>query len=63
MDGELAMDEEEGMPEKSGERGHERSGEEYGGPQHQADRGDDFMVSLVGEDVGGEICSGRAFPF
>ncbi|KAG0585893.1 hypothetical protein KC19_2G047600 [Ceratodon purpureus] len=52
MDGELAMDEEEGMPEKSGERGHERSGEEYGGPQHQADRGDDFMGGESGDAMG-----------
>lgn len=39
------MDEEEGMAEKNGDKGHDRGGEEFSGPQHQADRGDDVMVS------------------
>jgi hypothetical protein len=47
MDGELAMDEEEGIPEKNGDKGQERGGEEFSGPQHQRDRDDDFMVSLL----------------
>jgi hypothetical protein len=47
MDGELVMDEEEGLPEKNGEKGQERGGEEFPGPQHQRDRDDDFMVSLL----------------
>jgi La-related protein 7 len=52
MDGELAMDEEEGVSEKNGEKGHERGGEEFSGPQHHADRGDDVMGGEAGDAMG-----------
>lgn len=46
-DGEAVVDEEEGVPEKNGERIHDKGADELSGPHHGAERGDEFSVRVL----------------